>query len=233
MRFSPVSGQVVMESSGLMIALNATEPSSYDGWRERAIAAFHSRTPSPAIRNLVSLQTFQMTPLAHASPQTIPSMRRNAASSFEFSAVPSLLQRFPPPSHIRLLSNSPALKALGFSQPKALNETYALPGNIWKPCRIDSFGPLHSGTLYSGDGVLIQQPGDMQPSDHGCIATLRYPRSSFPSSGNMTFLWSSVFSMTQRGERRGQYQHSQETSSIHNIFFRLFRARCAGCAFQR
>jgi len=25
--------------------------------------------------------------------------------------------------------------------------------------------------------------------------------------------------MTQRGERRGQYQHSQETSSIHNIFF--------------
>jgi hypothetical protein len=60
MRFSPVSGQVVMEGSGLMIALNASEPSSYDGWRERAIAAFHSRTPSPAIRNLVSLQTFQV-----------------------------------------------------------------------------------------------------------------------------------------------------------------------------
>jgi hypothetical protein len=95
-------------------------------------------------------------------------MRQNAASPFEFSAVPSLLQRFPPPSHIRLLSNSPALKALGttqcfhksrivvmrpllgFSQPKALNETYILPGNIWKPCRIDSFGPLHSGERAEG-----------------------------------------------------------------------------------
>jgi hypothetical protein len=32
-------------------------------------------------------------------------------------------------------------------------------------------------------------------------------------------LWASVFSTTQRGERRWQYQHSQETSSIHNIFF--------------
>ena len=99
-------------------------------------------------------------------------MRQNAASPFEFSAVPSLLQRFPPPSHIRLLSNSPALKALGttlclnnssivvmrpfsgFSQPKALNETYALPGNIWKPCRIDSFGPLHSGERAEGRIVL-------------------------------------------------------------------------------
>jgi hypothetical protein len=60
MRVAPASGQVVMESSALMIALNATEPSSYDGWRERAIAAFHSKAPSPAIRNLVSLQSFQV-----------------------------------------------------------------------------------------------------------------------------------------------------------------------------
>ncbi len=60
MRVSPASGQVVMEGSALMIALNATEPSSYDGWRERAMAVFHSKAPSPAIRNLVSLQSFQV-----------------------------------------------------------------------------------------------------------------------------------------------------------------------------
>jgi hypothetical protein len=47
--------------------------------------------------------------------------------------------------------------------------------------------PLSAGTLYAGDGVVIQQPEDIQSDvDHGCVATLRYPRSSFPSSGNVT-----------------------------------------------
>ena len=54
------SSQIIMEGSSLMIALNATEPSSYIGWYEQTIAAFHSKAP-PAIRNLnlLSPQTFQ------------------------------------------------------------------------------------------------------------------------------------------------------------------------------
>lgn len=60
MRVAHDLSQVVMEGSALMIALNATEPSSYDGWSDRAIAAFHSNAPSSAIRNLVSPQTFNV-----------------------------------------------------------------------------------------------------------------------------------------------------------------------------
>lgn len=60
MRVAHDLGQVFMEGSALMIALNATEPSSYDGWSDRAIAAFHSNAPSSAIRNLVSPQTFNV-----------------------------------------------------------------------------------------------------------------------------------------------------------------------------
>ena len=57
----------------------------------------------------------QMSPLANSVAQTIPAMRQNEAATFEFSAVPSLLQRLPPPSHIRLFANSSAsvLQALG------------------------------------------------------------------------------------------------------------------------
>ncbi len=62
MRVAQESGQVrfIMEGSALVIALNATEPSSYDGWFDRAIAAFHSKAPSSAIQNLVSQQTFKV-----------------------------------------------------------------------------------------------------------------------------------------------------------------------------
>lgn len=52
--------QIIIEGSALMVALNATEPSSYSGWYELAIAAFNSKA-SPIIRNLnlLSPQTFQ------------------------------------------------------------------------------------------------------------------------------------------------------------------------------
>jgi hypothetical protein len=149
--------QIIIEGSALMIALNASEPSSYGGWYELAIAAFNSKA-SPAIRNLnlLSPQTFQarddspilfciaflfhsfqirnvrisahtpntdaflpfqMLPLANSVVQTIPAMRQNEADAFEFSAVPFLLQRFPP-SHLQLLANSSAwiLQDLGAPQ---------------------------------------------------------------------------------------------------------------------
>lgn len=56
-----------------------------------------------------------MLPLANSVVQTIPAMSQNGAAEFEFSAVPSLLQRFPPPAHIQLLANSSAsvLQELG------------------------------------------------------------------------------------------------------------------------
>ena len=62
MRVAQESGpvRIIMEGSALVIALNATEPSSYDGWFDRAIAAFHSKAPSSAIQNLVSQQTFKV-----------------------------------------------------------------------------------------------------------------------------------------------------------------------------
>ncbi len=52
--------QIIIEGSALIIALNATEPPSYVGWYDHAIAAFHSKA-SPAIQNLnlLSPQTFQ------------------------------------------------------------------------------------------------------------------------------------------------------------------------------
>jgi hypothetical protein len=44
-----------------------------------------------------------------------------------------------------------------------------------------------TGTLYAGDGVVIQQPEDIKSDvDHGCIAILRYPRSTFASTGIVT-----------------------------------------------
>jgi hypothetical protein len=50
--------------------------------------------------------------------------------------------------------------------------------NLWHP---------DAGTLYAGDGVVIQQPEDIRSDfDHGCIAILRYPRSTFASNGNAT-----------------------------------------------
>jgi len=45
-------------------------------------------------------------------------------------------------------------------------------------------GQSGAGTLYAGDGVVIQQP--YQGAD--CAAVLRYPRSTF-GSGNISFLW--------------------------------------------
>jgi hypothetical protein len=58
-RVAQESNQVLMEGSTLVIALNATEPLSYDGWSDLAIAAFHSKASSSAIRNLVSPLTFK------------------------------------------------------------------------------------------------------------------------------------------------------------------------------
>jgi hypothetical protein len=60
MRIAHEYGQYVIESSGFVIALNASEPPSYDVWSELAIAVFHSKAPSSAIRNLVSAQTFKV-----------------------------------------------------------------------------------------------------------------------------------------------------------------------------
>jgi hypothetical protein len=61
----------------------------------------------------------QISPLANAVAETIPAMRQNEAATFEFSAVPSLLQRLPPPSHLQLFSASSAsvLEGLGAFQP--------------------------------------------------------------------------------------------------------------------
>jgi hypothetical protein len=58
-RVAQESNQVLMEGSALVIALNATEPSSYDGWSDLAIAAFHSKASSSALRNLASPHTFK------------------------------------------------------------------------------------------------------------------------------------------------------------------------------
>ena len=60
----------------------------------------------------------QMHPLANSVVQTIPAMLQNEAAEFEFSAVPSLLQRFPPPSYLQLLASSSAslLQELGTLQ---------------------------------------------------------------------------------------------------------------------
>jgi len=224
MRMAQDSSEVVMEGSALMIALNASEASSYDGWRDHAIAVFHSKAPSAAIQSLVSPQTFQMSPLAHSAVQTIPAMSQNGAAAFEFSAAPSLLRRFPPPSHLRLLANFSAsvLQGLGFSWPNVVNDIISSSsqghGDVWKPCRIDSFGPLPSGTLYAGDGVVIQQPEDIRSDvDYGCIATLRYPRSSF--SGNATFFWARVESTSARRLRRTADQSSdifQPDAQVHS-----------------
>jgi hypothetical protein len=135
--------QMIIEASALVVALNATEPSSYAGWYESATAAFKSKASS-AIQslNLLSPQNFkarfiaqscsalfvpchvipanisflhtgftlmrslQMYPLANSAVQTIPALRQNEAAQFEFSAAPSLLQRFPPPPHLQLLASS-------------------------------------------------------------------------------------------------------------------------------
>jgi hypothetical protein len=48
---------------------------------------------------------WQVSPLAHSAVRTIPAMLLNGGASFEFSAVPSLLQRFPAPSHLLLLDS--------------------------------------------------------------------------------------------------------------------------------
>jgi len=56
-------------------------------------------------------------------------------------------------------------------------------------CKIDSFGPFGAGTLYSGDGVVIQQSSACPATGcTGCTTILRYPRSTF-GSGNITFIW--------------------------------------------
>ncbi len=139
--------QMIIEASALVVALNATEPSSYAGWNENTIASFNSKASS-AIQNLnlLSPQNFkasfiaqccsaiwfctlrfvrlsniafldtgytlmrslQMYPLANSAVQTIPALRQNEALRFEFTAVPFLLQRFPPPPHLQLLAESSA-----------------------------------------------------------------------------------------------------------------------------
>ena len=81
------------------------------------VLCFHTKCcPSANLSRIDALLPLQMTPLAHAAPQTIPPMHQNEPSTFEFSAVPSLLQRFPPPSYLRLLSNNSALQGLGILQ---------------------------------------------------------------------------------------------------------------------
>jgi hypothetical protein len=142
--------QMIIEASALVVALNATEPSSYAGWYENTIASFNSKASS-AIQNLnlLSMQNFkasfiaqycsancflhlalcgyvrlsniafldtgytlmrslQMYPLANSAVRTIPALRQNEALRFEFTAVPLLLQRFPPPPHLQLLAESSA-----------------------------------------------------------------------------------------------------------------------------
>jgi hypothetical protein len=54
------SNQIIVEGSVLVFALNATEPLTYVGWSDLAIAAFQSKAP-PAIqhRNIFSPQNFK------------------------------------------------------------------------------------------------------------------------------------------------------------------------------
>ncbi len=88
-----------------------------------------------------------------------------------------------------------------------------------------------AGTLYAGDGVVIQQPEDIQSDfHHGCVAILRYPRSTFSANGNVTLcvccskfyllrlfqliffldfsLWARAQSTTARRWRRSMYHGS-------------------------
>ena len=58
------TGHIVFTSSAFLVAFNFSSDersiiSSQDTWNSLAISLFHSKTPSPAIRNLVSPQTLQ------------------------------------------------------------------------------------------------------------------------------------------------------------------------------
>lgn len=152
-------------------------------FQHRIIDHVHQKTSSPAVRDLVSNETLQIF-LTNGPSRTIPATFEKAPGAFELSAAPLLLQRVLP------MPTQPQLEALGF-----ISENTPYPGNYFlahlNPCRIDSLGPYGAGTLYAGDGVVIQSSLNSTGFPTDCIATLRYPYSSF-AYGNMTFLWSRV-----------------------------------------
>jgi len=182
----PESGHIVFTASAYLVAFNFNASAPFDTWTSLAVSIFHSKTSSPAMRNLVSPQTLQLR--FDGPSRTIPPMHQIPLSSFEFSAVPLLLMRLLPPIYAQHF-RSTRFALNGFLQPSVLNFAHnpALQGLL--PCRVDSFGPFESGTLYAGDGVTIQ-PANLAVAK-ACLATLRFPRTSFPSE-NMTFLWSRV-----------------------------------------
>ena len=97
----------------------------------------------------------------------------------------------------------------GFLRPSLLSSQFEPFPTVKSSCRIESFGPFGAGsrvsfpfssqlshtrhllffvtgTLFAGDGVVIQQRSQVQgPSCGSCNALLRYPRSSF-GAGNIT-----------------------------------------------
>jgi len=126
-----------------------------------AVNIFHQKMPyNPTMRNLVSSESLQIFLFNSSS---IPAVHQNAPGAFEFSAAPLLLQRILP------IPTRPQLEALGFLRPSTP------PANTFgaiDQCRIDSVGPFKAGTLYAGDGVVIQRPLMLTLP---CASTLRYP----------------------------------------------------------
>jgi hypothetical protein len=58
-RMHPNIGQIVFTSSAFLVAFNCSTSPSFDVWSSLAISLFHSKSMSPAIKNLISLQTLQ------------------------------------------------------------------------------------------------------------------------------------------------------------------------------
>jgi hypothetical protein len=53
------SGHIVFTASALLVAFNFNSSATFDDWNSLAVSIFHSKTSSPAIRDLVSPQTLQ------------------------------------------------------------------------------------------------------------------------------------------------------------------------------
>jgi hypothetical protein len=119
--------QMIIEASALIVALNATEPSSYAGWYENAIAAFNSKASS-AIQslNILSPQNFKARFIAqscsalfvpcHVRPANISFLHTPASLSCVLcrcTPLPTLQsKRSPPCAKTKQCSSSSVLRLL-------------------------------------------------------------------------------------------------------------------------
>jgi hypothetical protein len=176
---------------------------------DHTISVFRSKASSVEERNLVSPATFQC---SGSEFQYIPALR-NPQAVFEFSASPLLLQRMWPfsVSKDHFFANA---SWLGFPPPNATHVAVVSGYHNHvesDACKIDAFGAHNAGTLYAGDGILIQQEYGPWRRTFDCVAILRYPRSSF-GRGSFAFLWSRV--------QRSQQPSSQamfRPDATHNL----------------